>query len=146
MNLVAKEYVASRCDEGGALVLSEFTGASNELTQAYLINPHDIEGLKDAIVRAVKDNPREKARQMRAMRRRVFLHDVGRWASDFLRALGRTDSAEVVIAELAVVEAVEVVEAVDGQGPGGTGNTDGTGGGAGPMTIVVSGPSVTLRH
>jgi len=93
MNLVAKEYVASRYDEGGALILSEFAGASNELTQAYLVNPHDIEGLKDAIVRAVGDGAREKARRMRGMRRRVFHHDVGRWASDFLRALGRTDPA-----------------------------------------------------
>ncbi|MDQ1286775.1 MAG: trehalose 6-phosphate synthase [Actinomycetota bacterium] len=87
MNLVAKEYVASRHDEGGALVLSEFTGAANELGSAYLVNPHDIEGLKDVIVRAVSDPARERARRMRSMRRRVFLHDVGRWASDFLRAL-----------------------------------------------------------
>jgi alpha,alpha-trehalose-phosphate synthase [UDP-forming] len=91
MNLVAKEYAASRYDEGGALVLSEFTGAANELTQAYLVNPHDIEGLKDAIVHAVSDGGREKARRMRTMRRRVFHHDVSRWASDFLWALGRTE-------------------------------------------------------
>src|SRR5712691_7222533 len=49
MNLVAKEYVASRYDEGGTLVLSEFTGAADELAGAYLVNPHDIEGLKNAI-------------------------------------------------------------------------------------------------
>ena len=55
MNLVAKEYVACRHDEGGALVLSEFTGAADELGSAFLVNPHDIEGLKDAIVRAVAD-------------------------------------------------------------------------------------------
>ena len=48
MNLVAKEYVVSRVDERGALVLSEFTGAANELTQAHLVNPHDIDGLKEA--------------------------------------------------------------------------------------------------
>jgi len=89
MNLVAKEYVASRFDEGGALVLSEFTGASIELTQAYLINPHDIDGLKNQLVNAVRDAPRERSRRMRAMRRRVWQHDVGRWAQDFLQALER---------------------------------------------------------
>ncbi|HEY6795788.1 MAG TPA: trehalose-6-phosphate synthase [Kineosporiaceae bacterium] len=91
MNLVAKEYVASRFDEGGALVLSEFTGASIELAQAYLVNPHDIDGLKNQIVNAVRDAPREKARRMRAMRRRVRQYDVERWAEDFLRALDRLD-------------------------------------------------------
>lgn len=95
MNLVAKEYVASRYDEGGALVLSEFTGAAKELGQAYLVNPHDIDGLKNVIVSAVTDSSRERARRMRAMRRRVFNHDVSRWATDFLRALERTEPAPV---------------------------------------------------
>ena len=89
MNLVAKEYVASRYDEGGALVLSEFTGAADELAGAFLVNPHDIEGLKDTIVRAATANPQEARRRMRAMRRRVREHDVARWAADFLAALGR---------------------------------------------------------
>ena len=53
MNLVAKEYVACRSDLGGALVLSEFTGAAAELKQAYLVNPHDTEGVKDAIEAAL---------------------------------------------------------------------------------------------
>ena len=48
MNLVAKEYVACRSDLGGALVLSEFTGAAAELRQAYLSNPHDLEDVKDS--------------------------------------------------------------------------------------------------
>jgi alpha,alpha-trehalose-phosphate synthase [UDP-forming] len=87
MNLVAKEYVASRYDEGGALVLSEFTGAADELAGAFLVNPHDIEGLKDAIVRAASITPAEARRRMRAMRRRVREHDVARWAAAFLSAL-----------------------------------------------------------
>ena len=53
MNLVAKEYVAARSDDRGALVLSEFTGAADELTGAILVNPHDIDGMKDAITYAV---------------------------------------------------------------------------------------------
>jgi alpha,alpha-trehalose-phosphate synthase [UDP-forming] len=90
MNLVAKEYVACRCDESGALVLSEFTGAADELRSAFLVNPHDIEGLKDAIVRAATVSPAEARRRMRSMRRRVREHDVARWAADFLGALGQT--------------------------------------------------------
>jgi trehalose 6-phosphate synthase/phosphatase len=93
MNLVAKEYVASRWDEGGALVLSEFTGAAIELPQAHIVNPHDIEGLKAAIARAATASPRESVRRMRAMRRRVFTHDVSRWAAEFLRALERSAAA-----------------------------------------------------
>jgi len=90
MNLVAKEYVACRHDETGALVLSEFTGAADELGSAFLINPHDIDGLKEAIVRAAKISPREARRRMRSMRRRVREHDVVRWAADFLKALSET--------------------------------------------------------
>ena len=88
MNLVAKEYVACRYDEGGALVLSEFTGAADELAGAFLVNPHDIEGLKNTIVRAATANPQELRRRMRSMRRRVREHDVARWATNFLDTLG----------------------------------------------------------
>jgi trehalose 6-phosphate synthase/phosphatase len=90
MNLVAKEYVASRHDDQGALVLSEFTGAANELTQAHLVNPHDIDGMKDVIMRAVHTPASQATRRMRALRRQVFGHDVGRWASEFLTALGNS--------------------------------------------------------
>lgn len=88
MNLVAKEYVACRHDESGALVLSEFTGAADELGSAFLVNPHDIEGLKEAILRAVAVTPRESRRRMRSMRKRVRNYDVNRWATSFLDALG----------------------------------------------------------
>jgi alpha,alpha-trehalose-phosphate synthase [UDP-forming] len=87
MNLVAKEYVACRYDETGALVLSEFTGAADELTSAILVNPHDIEGLKDAIIHASFISPNEARRRMRSMRRRVREHDVAHWAAAFLDAL-----------------------------------------------------------
>ena len=87
MNLVAKEYVACRYDGNGALVLSEFTGAADELTSAFLVNPHDIEGLKDAIVRAATISPAEARRRMRSMRRQVRDHDVAYWAASFLDAL-----------------------------------------------------------
>ena len=89
MNLVAKEYVACRSDLGGALVLSEFTGAAAELRQAYLCNPHDLEDLKGAISAAVNQDPEDGRRKMRAMRRQVLTHDVERWAKSFLAALSQ---------------------------------------------------------
>jgi trehalose-6-phosphate synthase len=89
MNLVAKEYVACRYHETGALVLSEFTGAADELGSAFLVNPHDIAGLKEAIVRAARISPAEARRRMRSMRRRVREHDIARWADNFLQALER---------------------------------------------------------
>ncbi|MGI8625217.1 MAG: alpha,alpha-trehalose-phosphate synthase (UDP-forming) [Geodermatophilaceae bacterium] len=87
MNLVAKEYVAARGDLGGALVLSEFAGAAAEFKQAYLVNPHDINGVKDALVRALSDPPEDRRRRMRAMRRHLFAHDLDHWAQTFFDAL-----------------------------------------------------------
>ena len=88
MNLVSKEYVAARHDLGGALVLSEFAGAAAELTTAFLVNPHDLDGVKDALVAAVTLDAGEGRRRMRAMRRQVLTHDIDRWAHSFLQALG----------------------------------------------------------
>lgn len=87
MNLVAKEYVTARHDLGGVLVLSEFAGAADELSQALLINPHDIEGMKAAIMRAITMDGAERRRRMRALRRRVGDNDVTMWASRFLSIL-----------------------------------------------------------
>jgi trehalose 6-phosphate synthase len=89
MNLVAKEYVACRQRDDGALVLSEFTGAARELRQAYLVNPHDIDGLKDRLVEAMNDSPQNKARRMKAMRRQVVENDIDKWANTFLDDLER---------------------------------------------------------
>ena len=58
MNLVAKEYVACRYDDDGALVLSEFAGAADELRQAWLVNPYDLNGMKAALLRGL---PRRRA-------------------------------------------------------------------------------------
>lgn len=87
MNLVAKEYIASRIDNRGALVLSEFAGAADELGTALRVNPHDIDALKETIMRAI-DMPRaEQGRRMRSLRRRVAENDVAAWSRSFLRAL-----------------------------------------------------------
>ncbi|MCH8612004.1 alpha,alpha-trehalose-phosphate synthase (UDP-forming) [Arsenicicoccus dermatophilus] len=87
MNLVAKEYVSCRHDNGGALVLSEFTGAAEELKEAYLVNPHDTVGLKRTIMDAIGASPAERSRRMKALRRRVRRNDVQHWAASFLEQL-----------------------------------------------------------
>ena len=87
MNLVAKEYVATRYDNTGALILSEFAGAAEQLTQAFIVNPFDLNALAstldEAIVAAsVRGNP-----QMQSLRRSVKRHDVFWWADRCLSAL-----------------------------------------------------------
>jgi len=88
MNLVAKEYVAARIDHGGALVLSEFAGAANELRHAFLCNPHDPDAVKDALMRAIRVDKAEGRRRMGVMQRYLRAHDVDRWARTFLADLG----------------------------------------------------------
>jgi trehalose 6-phosphate synthase len=90
MNLVAKEYVAARRDEQGTLVLSEFTGAAAELTDAFLVNPHDVEDLKRGILTALRATPQDRAARMRRMRTVVHSHTVEQWAQEFLDALAAT--------------------------------------------------------
>src|SRR5687768_2998196 len=90
MNLVAKEYVGARADDGGALVLSEFAGAAAELRQAFLCNPHDLDGVKDALMRAIHVDPVEGRKRMHAMHSHLRSHDVRAWADAFLDALGAT--------------------------------------------------------
>ena len=87
MNLVAKEYVAARSDERGVLVLSEFTGAADELAGSVFVNPHDIDGMKDRIVAAVEMDFREQRKRMRRLRRRVLEDDVEKWSQTFLAVL-----------------------------------------------------------
>jgi len=108
MNLVAKEYVASRFDDNGVLVLSEFTGASDELKRALLINPHDIDGLKEAILQAIGMPEKERQQRMRSLRKRVLKNDVSRWSSNFLTTLKQTrDSRYDRIAPIALPEELE---------------------------------------
>jgi trehalose 6-phosphate synthase len=84
MNLVAKEYVACRYDDDGALVLSEFAGAADELRQAYLVNPYDINGMKAQMLEAYLAEDKELTRRMRSMRKTVAENDVNNWARNFL--------------------------------------------------------------
>jgi len=105
MNLVAKEYVAARVDLGGSLVLSEFAGAAGDLRQAFLVNPYDLDGVKDTLIRATTVDPMDGMRRMRAMRRFLRTHDVSHWAQAFLDALGGVRAAEPLPVDLASREA-----------------------------------------
>ena len=84
MNLVAKEYVASREDDRGVLVLSKFTGAAVELRDALIVNPYDISGVAEAIHQGLEMSPAEVHQRMRHMRRQVMEHNIYRWAASVL--------------------------------------------------------------
>ncbi|MEP6917634.1 MAG: bifunctional alpha,alpha-trehalose-phosphate synthase (UDP-forming)/trehalose-phosphatase [Acidobacteriota bacterium] len=87
MNLVAKEFVSSRADEDGVLILSELAGACEELTDAVLINPYSIEDLADAIASALAFDRDERRRRMRSLRARVAARPVQRWVDRFVSDL-----------------------------------------------------------
>ncbi len=84
MNLVAKEFVTARDDEQGVLVLSRFTGAARELTDAVLVNPFDVDGLATGLLAALTMPPEEQQRRMRRMRVQVADNNIYRWAGMLL--------------------------------------------------------------
>jgi trehalose 6-phosphate synthase len=89
MNLVAKEFVAARDDERGVLVLSRFTGAARELSEALLVNPYDLEEASMALATALAMPPSEQADRMRALRAHVGEFNVYRWAGRMLADAAR---------------------------------------------------------
>ena len=91
MNLVAKEYVASRFDEDGVLILSRFTGSARELQDALLVNPFAIGEIADAIASAAKMSAEERGKRMRRMRRAVEENNIYDWAARILSMLLRFD-------------------------------------------------------
>ncbi|HRC55176.1 MAG TPA: trehalose-6-phosphate synthase [Kofleriaceae bacterium] len=90
MNLVAKEFVAARDDERGVLILSQFTGAARELTEALIVNPYDLRQASDALAAALRMPDDEQRERMRSMRRLVSEFNVYRWAGRML-----VDAAEL---------------------------------------------------
>src|SRR5271165_3938463 len=96
MNLVAKEFLAARCDERGVLILSQFTGAARELRDALLVNPYDIDQTADAIRAALEMEPEDKELRMHRMRKVIKEHNIYRWAGNLVTELCevRLDVAE----------------------------------------------------
>jgi trehalose 6-phosphate synthase len=87
MNLVAKEFIVSRNQNDGVLILSRFAGASQELHGAMIINPYDIEQSADAIKAALEMPQEQQYQKMKQMRRMIMSHNVYSWASGILRTL-----------------------------------------------------------
>ena len=94
MNLVAKEFLASRPDGKGILVLSQFTGSARELTDAVLINPFDREQSSDGIFKALTAPKKERSRCMRKMRHIVQQNNIYRWSGKILSELLKFDFKE----------------------------------------------------
>jgi len=87
MNLVAKEYVASRNTVDGVLILSRFAGASQELQDALIVNPYDIEDTADSIKAGLEMSKEEQHRRMTQMRRVITGHNIYSWAASLIRTL-----------------------------------------------------------
>jgi trehalose 6-phosphate synthase len=103
MNLVAKEFVAARDDEQGVLVLSEFTGAAREMTEALIVNPYDIEEASAALSAALRMPAAEQRARMRAMRALIQEFNVYRWAGRMLLDASRLRRREQLAGELSGV-------------------------------------------
>ncbi|MDD2689685.1 MAG: trehalose-6-phosphate synthase, partial [Candidatus Omnitrophica bacterium] len=87
MNLVAKEYVAAKKDFSGALILSQFTGAARELTDAIQINPYSIEEFSESIKLSIEMPSEEKRKRMENMRKVISENNVYRWAAHIITEL-----------------------------------------------------------
>ena len=96
MNLVAKEFLATRKDERGVLILSQFTGAARELRDALLVNPYDIDQTAEAIRAALEMEPEDKQLRMSRMRKIIKEHNIYRWAGSLITELCevRLDASE----------------------------------------------------
>jgi len=102
MNLVAKEFIAARDDERGVLVLSRFTGAARELTEALLVNPYDLEQASSALATALAMSPAEQAERLRALRAHVSEFNVYRWAARMLADAARLRKRDRLSTRLSV--------------------------------------------
>ncbi|UCE06418.1 MAG: bifunctional alpha,alpha-trehalose-phosphate synthase (UDP-forming)/trehalose-phosphatase [bacterium] len=90
MNLIAKEYIASKTDGKGVLILSEVAGAADELGEALAVNPNDIDDIKNALEQAFSISETAQVKQNRGMQERLARYDVNRWAEDFIDTLLKT--------------------------------------------------------
>jgi trehalose 6-phosphate synthase/phosphatase len=97
MNLVAKEYVATRTNEDGVLILSEMAGAAKEMNEAILINPNSFEDFASAILRALTMPLDEQQSRMKILQKRLKRYDVEKWAAEFLQSLDATNQMQEVV-------------------------------------------------
>lgn len=100
MNLVAKEFVAAKGNEPGVLVLSEMTGAAEELTEAIIVNPNDVSAIARSIKQALELSRREQLRRLEAMQVRLRTATVAQWGQNFLEQLKRTYEPRDAVTQL----------------------------------------------
>ncbi|MBP2833022.1 bifunctional alpha,alpha-trehalose-phosphate synthase (UDP-forming)/trehalose-phosphatase [Aquimarina sp. U1-2] len=102
MNLVAKEYIASKVDKKGVLILSEMTGASNEMGEALIINPNNFEEIADTLKFALEMPEEEQIKRNSALQKRLKRYNVEKWANDFIEALEATknDTQEYILKKI----------------------------------------------
>jgi trehalose 6-phosphate synthase/phosphatase len=103
MNLVAKEYLVCKSDGNGVLILSEFAGAAQELPQASIVNPYDVEQMAASLEAALNRSRTERQKRIEPMRHRILRYNAQRWAADFIQDLStvekrrrRTDKAQTI--------------------------------------------------
>ncbi|WP_370391375.1 bifunctional alpha,alpha-trehalose-phosphate synthase (UDP-forming)/trehalose-phosphatase [uncultured Winogradskyella sp.] len=105
MNLVAKEYVATRTNTDGVLILSEMAGAAKEMNEALLINPNSYDDFADTLKRALQMPLAEQKTRMKFLQKRLKRYDVEKWAKEFLNALNATKELQEVIVAKELTEA-----------------------------------------
>lgn len=107
MNLVAKEYVATRTDNSGVLILSEMAGSAHELNEALLINPNNFDQIVDSIKQALEMPKEEQVRRNKVMQKRLKRYNVEKWAKDFMKNLHETTRTRKEIKTLEVTENIK---------------------------------------
>lgn len=111
MNLVAKEYIATKRDNAGVLILSEMAGAAVEMTDALLINPNDTEQIEHAICTALEMPVEEQKRRIERMQSVISFHTVDKWASDFVLGMNEiSNKNELLRQKLIVISDVEAIK------------------------------------
>lgn len=107
MNLVAKEFIATRTDKTGVLILSEMAGSSQEMNEALIINPNNFEQIADSIHQAIKMPKEEQIRRNTILQKRLKRYSVEKWANDFMKALSRSKENQPAFKAIRVSEKVE---------------------------------------
>ncbi|HSI70841.1 MAG TPA: bifunctional alpha,alpha-trehalose-phosphate synthase (UDP-forming)/trehalose-phosphatase [Gillisia sp.] len=107
MNLVAKEYVATRTDQTGVLILSEMAGAFHEMNEALIINPNDFDQIANAIYQAINMPRDEQVRRNTVLQKRLKRYNVEKWADDFMTALEKTKEIKPAFKAVKINEEIE---------------------------------------
>jgi trehalose 6-phosphate synthase/phosphatase len=107
MNLVAKEFVATRTDKSGVLILSEMAGAAQEMSEAILINPNNYNQISDAIHQAIQMPLEEQRKRVTILQKRLKRYNVEKWANDFMNALENTKDNRTVFQAKLISETIE---------------------------------------